>query len=181
MLRLPKRPRAFIDIETTGLSPKKHEIIEFAALKHFPEEDEVEFLELKILPEHIETAHPKALAINGYTEEAWIDAIPMGGAITQIVKFLEGTVIIGHNIRFDTNFIKVAVKRHNTSRLPFYTIDTLDLCREHLAAMGLRKFSLSNVCDFLGISNQGAHTALADVVRCKEVFDRLVNLTNRKG
>ena len=176
MLKLPNRPRSFVDIETTGLSPKKHEIIEFAALKHYPEDDTVEFLELKIKPEHIESASPKALEINGYTERAWENAVPMDQAITQIVSFLKGSVIIGHNLRFDTDFIKVAAKRHNAARIPFFTIDTLELCREHLADMGLRKFSLTSVCNFLGISNQGAHTALADVVRCKEVFDKLLKL-----
>lgn len=183
MLRLPKdKPRSFIDIETTGFSTKKHEMIEFAALKHYPADDTVEALEYRLLPKHIETASPKALEVNGYSEKAWSDAVELGDVIGEIVEFLRGSVIIGHNIRFDTGFVKVAAKEHDAGRLPFHTIDTIPLCKEALGPEGLEKFDLGSVCDFLGISSMNAHTAMADVVRTKLVFDQLLEKLNwREG
>ena len=171
-MQLKDRPRVFLDTETTGLNPRTHEMIEFAGLKVYPD-GEVEALEMKITPERIEDASPKALEINGYTEEAWRDSVPMSEAIPQIVEFVKGCVLVGHNIKFDFNFIKAAAQKHDAGGLPYHTVDTVTLAYEHLAPRGLSKMSLANVCDYLGISNANAHTAMVDVIRCKEVFDRL--------
>jgi len=171
---MTKKPLAFIDIETTGFSPKKHEIIEFAGIKALPDSEEVEILELRIRPKHIETASQQALKIVGYNEEAWEDAIELEDAIKQIVDFLRGCILVGHSVRFDCNFIKKNALEHRAGLIPLRTIDTLDLAKRYLEPKGLTKFGLAGACTFLGISNANAHTAMADAFRCKQVYDRIM-------
>jgi len=167
------KPRVFIDTETTGFDPEVHEVIEFAARKG----DET--LEFKVRPQHIETAQEEALEVNGYTEEAWVDAVEMSEALPQIVAFLKGTVVVGHNPGFDMGFINKAVKDSEMEdvRLPYHLIDTVALAYEHLEPCGLWSFRLHNVCKFLGITNEGEHTAMVDVERCRQVYLKL----NRAG
>jgi DNA polymerase III epsilon subunit-like protein len=64
---------AFIDLETTGMDPLKHEIIEIGCLLAKLDDKgqyvELESFELKVKPEHIETAEQEALRVNGYDED----------------------------------------------------------------------------------------------------------------
>ena len=74
------------------------------------------------------------------------------------------------------DFIKATIDRElgkGKSWLGYHRIDTVTLAYEHLAPCGLEKLSLDTVCTFLGITNEGAHTAMADVERCQAAYDTL--------
>lgn len=61
-MKMTDRPLAFTDVETTGLDPHIHEIIEIGlVLVEHKDLTVVEELNLKIKPEHIETATAEAL------------------------------------------------------------------------------------------------------------------------
>lgn len=172
------RPLIWLDIETTGLNPEQHEIIEFAAHRTT---DGVE-CRIKIKPEHPETAHPQALEVTGYTDEKWADAIPLKEALERIAAFAKGCdarpMSAGQNVNFDLGFLKAAFKAHGI-KYPFHyhSVDTMTLAHEHLRLLGQKSISLDAVCDTLGISNEGAHTALADVRRTKAVYHKLCRAT----
>lgn len=162
----------FLDTETTGLDPIENDIIEFAAIR-ISGTTEYRY-QVKIKMERPENAHPKALEVNGYTEEAWVAARTLPEVLPEIVDLLKDAIVIGHNPDFDMNFIKAACKRHGIdARLPYQLIDTTTLAFEHLGPAGLTSLSLVNVCKFLGISTDGAHTAMHDVLACREVYTRL--------
>ncbi|MBP6912721.1 MAG: hypothetical protein KBB86_02185 [Candidatus Pacebacteria bacterium] len=85
---MKKHRLAFIDVETTGLNPDKHELIQIGivladqtwegdkvTLKHVDE------IELKIKPERISDADPQALRVNGYTPAEWIFAYSLPEAM----------------------------------------------------------------------------------------------------
>ena len=169
---LRDRPIAIIDTETTGFKVGVHEIIEIAIMKI--QGNERDMWTAKIKPERIETASSKALEINGYDPELWQDAIPMRDAANTIRKRLAGCVLIGHNLEFDLGFIVDALRANGGRGLGFhYKIDTMALAYEHLAGLGLNSLSLENVCNYLGISNEGAHGAEVDVLRTYDVYSRL--------
>ena len=174
------RPLCWLDTETTGLSAQKHEIIEFAAVR---ETDGAEIC-FKIQPQHIETAHPKALEVNGYTEEAWSLAITPEEAVERIILFAQGCemapMYAGHNVSFDWRHLQSLFERvGRIDEWPFHyhSVDTMTLAREHLKPLGQRSISLDALCNTLGISNEGAHTALADVRRTMAVWNKLERAT----
>jgi len=176
---LPLRPLVFLDTETTGLEPANHEVIEFAAVKMDPQTFSViDKIEFKIKPLHIETAQPKALEVNGYTPEKWTDAIDPETAAKRISEFCSESVIVGHNVSFDTGFLEVLLKQYKIEkRIDYHKVDTCALAYTQLVHLGLESVSLVNVCKFLGISNEGAHGAAKDVERTIAVYRKLVRAT----
>ena len=181
MTRTPISEKMFavIDIETSGLDPNVHEILEFAGKLVDQKTLEVVYeISFRVRPLHIETAHPKALEVNGYTPEKWANAIDPEEAIHRIVNLCSGAIILGHNPRFDISFIEAAIKTYRVEkRIDYHMVDTVTLAVEHLVPLGLDSVSLVNVCKFLGIPNDNAHTAMGDVDRCLQVYRKLARAT----
>jgi len=162
---------AFLDLETTGLSPEAHEILEIAIL----DAEENVLFESLIRPLHIQTAHPKALEVNGYAANPsrWKTAPTWNEVAPKVMDLLAGKVLVGHNIdRFDLGFVRRHLEKagQDVSRITGQTVDTMNLAKEHLVPKGLKTKKLHDVCDFLGISNDGEHTAKADVKRTIKAF-----------
>jgi DNA polymerase III epsilon subunit-like protein len=169
------RPIIWLDTETTGLSAKKHEIIEFAAAR-----EDGAVLEMKIQPQRIENAHPKALEVNGYSEEAWAEAVTPAEAVESIIEFARGCemapMYAGHNVNFDWCFLQALFEQEGRiDDWPFHyhNLDTMVLAQEHLKPLGQRSVSLHYVCKTLRVSNKSEHTALADVRRTMAVWNKL--------
>ncbi len=78
------QPLAFIDVETTGFDSDTAEIIELGLVLAKMRDGELvvtDQLDLKIRPEHIETAEPGALRVNGYNEADWLFAVSLPDAM----------------------------------------------------------------------------------------------------
>lgn len=170
--KLRNKPIAWLDLETTGLDLIAHEILDIGIVK-----DDGTSYSRKVKPKHLESATPKALEVNGYNEEEWKDAANIEDILEEVVDFLEGCVIAGHNVQFDMNFLKRAVLEYlgegTLRRLPYSWVDTVTLAFEHLVPCGMISLKLDNICTFLGISNVGNHRALVDANRSKQVYEAL--------
>lgn len=174
-----------LDIETTGLDPAVHEIIEIGCVlfsfnvrkKIFEIEDS---FEVKIKPEHIELANPISLRVNGYKESLWVDALTPGKALKKISQKVKGRVMIGHNAGFDYAFMSQAFKKHALpNTLHYHVLDTLSMAYVILHDnVDATRLSLQYLCDFYGIENKKAHTALADAQATYELFVKLMERGN---
>ncbi len=154
---------AFVDTETTGLIPHKHEIIEIAILTNEKQ------YHVRVKPEYIEFADKKALEINGYLPEEWLDAIPASVAAVETSQLLHGKTICGHNPSFDMSFLRELWELHNCK--PYVDrryIDTVCLAREHLPECP--SYKLDVIREYLGWSRLGAHSALVDTKDTKRLF-----------
>lgn len=163
---------AFIDTETTGLDPNKHEILEIAVVVEQDGKVIDKFVG-KIKPKMIASAEPKALEMNGYAKnpEAWSTAPTMEEVGPILVKMLEGCTLVGHNVSFDEDFLKQNLKRAGVlGKIPYHKIDTVTLVYEHLSPLGLKRVSLDSVRDFLSWDKEGAHTAMKDVEDTRKLF-----------
>ena len=170
---------AIIDTETTGLDPQTSVVLEFAALII---EDGVVVREyetkIKPLVQELHYAHPKALEVNGYTDEAWEDAPSVEEVGPDIISILDGCVLVGHNVAFDEAILRAHfASRGVKGRIPYHKIDTVSLAYEHLTPLGLESPSLDRVRDFLGWPKDRAHTAMQDVRDTKRLFDLLWRMT----
>lgn len=174
--KAPDRKLVFVDTETTGLKPGKDkaEIIEVAVIVEEPN-GLVRHWATKIKPQHIETAHPKALEVNGYTPEKWVYAVEPKIAAQQLMFLLKDATLVGHSVAFDVRFLdhlfEVCGFSFRVSELP--SIDTKKLADQHLKSNGLKSASLVSCCDFFGWDRTKAHTAEADTENCRRLYHKL--------
>lgn len=107
-----ERNLAITDVETTGINPDKHEIIEIGLLVVRQADFKIiDKLDIKVRPENIEDAMPAALKVNGYREEEWKDAVSLYAAMEKYREKVEDAVFLAHPLTFDWGFIDRAFKK----------------------------------------------------------------------
>lgn len=116
------------DFETTGLDPKKNEIIEIGAILCDAKTLDIYWeYEIKLKPVALHTAHPKALEVNGYTPELWKDARAFVPGFIEFLAKLDHTMIMtGQNVWFDVGFYLQALETVRNIRFGDMNIDPLD-------------------------------------------------------
>lgn len=176
---------AFIDVETTGLDPDKHEIIQLACViakqtprvGKGPEISIVDEFELKVAPTRLQDAEPDALRINGFNEMEWVFAVDLKNAMEHFAKKAKGAIMVAHNLTFDDAFIQKAFKSTGVENtLHFQKLDSLSLAfAQHYNKPDVDKYSLRYLCEVYGVKNERAHTALADTKALFEVYKKMMN------
>lgn len=168
------RPLLFLDLETTGLNPGVHEITEIGALLvSQPEFEVLKTFEAKTLPTHLETASPEALQIGHFDAALWQkEGRPLKEALLELSEIGQGAILAGFNLTFDWAFLQ---NSFNEVGLPdpfyYHRYDVMSSAFSMLYhQVNINKFSLRECCQFFGISNRKAHTALADAQATYEVF-----------
>ena len=192
MAKLAERPLAFIDVETTGLDPQRHEVTELAVVfdahwlnttaapwtRRVNVMGDTAVYTTKVKPARLDQADPIALQVNGFNAYEWGSA-PSASAVAPIVAELLGRnaanpVIVGHNVQFDISFLSALLRQGGvTEQLSHRAVDTYTLAFEHLAPCGLDSLSLDNIRRFLDLPTQGAHRALKDALDARLVYKQL--------
>jgi len=183
MAKIPtaERPRAFVDTETTGLDPLEQEVIEVAYMVEAPDGTILRAFETKFKPQRLETAHPKALEINGYSAhpEEWEKAPLFDEQHAQLIyDDLKDCIIVGQNPKFDVDFLREGMKRAGLeTRFGYHVVDTVTLAYEQLIPCGLKWLSMDAIRKFLGWSGLRAHTAMKDVRDVHRLYHALARAT----
>lgn len=185
---MSKRDYVVFDLETTGLDPKWNEIIELAAIRLNPETlEETSRFYSKVQFKYPRRMSKKVAKMNHYDENEWRDtARPPKDVIDEFLKFSEGAIKVGHNVKFDMSFIEAAYAEYMkliftvSGPAPdpwgksYHAIDTSSLAARLQHKGEIHSVSLKNVCEHLGIVNNKAHSAMSDVLATVEVFRRLI-------
>jgi DNA polymerase-3 subunit epsilon len=169
---------AFIDIEATGLNMLTHEIIEVGVVLTTPALEVIEEFELKIKPEHIESADPVALKVNHYDEKDWKSAITLSEAITILADKTKDCIMVGHNVAFDAGFLEYVFNKTGImNTMHYHKLDTISIAWAKLHRdPELEHFSLRELCVRFGIENKKAHTALSDARATFELYKKMMEL-----
>jgi DNA polymerase-3 subunit epsilon len=170
------RKLAFLDTETGGLDVQANPLLAVGLAIVDPVTMAVLVRwSAKVLPAW-GTVHPRAAEVNGYTPEGWVDARPLGGALAELATLLTGCTPVGHNIQFDLGFLRAAYEHAGMPfpRVDYHSLDTMSLAWPLLASGRIASLSLNAVCTALGVSNEGAHDAAADVERTLAVARKLL-------
>ncbi|MEK9200972.1 MAG: 3'-5' exonuclease [Patescibacteria group bacterium] len=169
------RPILFIDLEVTGLDRHQHEIVEIAALRvDQPDFTVTNSFYTKVIPEHIETADPKALSIINYSKEAWVDAIPLQQAIEELAAFAPDSILAGWSVQTEWDFLceaclQLQIPYFFTHRLlEVYTLAFVHFYKE----TDMKYINLSKVSKALGIPLD-QHKPDSDVRATYEIFKKL--------
>jgi len=166
------------DVETTGLSPIGGDrIVEIAAIK-VKEGVIIDSFESLINPGREIPA--EASRINGITDDMVTDAPLAEDVLPKILSFIGGACLVGHNIKFDLDFLCFELSRINR-RLNDWTptLDTIKMAKRLLPQ--LSSYRLGNLAQYFGANVQETHRALADVKLTVTVVTRLLDLAVKQG
>lgn len=182
---MKKTKLSFVDLETTGLDPARHEIIEIGCLVARPLDDAprpkwevVDELELKVKPTRLETAEPEALRVNGYNDGDWLFAASLEQAMKTLAEKIADTTVIAQNVTFDWGFLEKAFHVAGIAPKVFYhkmDLPSMVFGKLH-AHPEIQKLSLWALSEYFGVKNERAHTALADARAAFEIFKKLLEL-----
>lgn len=144
-----------IDLETTGLDPKRDRIIEIGAVKVEQGKVTGEW-ETFVDPER--KLEERIVELTGIRDEQLAGAGKIAEILPELFAFLGNHVLLGHSVLFDFAFLKKAAVNE---RLAFERmgIDTLKIARKYLKELESR--SLEFLCRYYDIPHK-AHRALED-------------------
>ena len=174
---------SILDTETTGLHVEKgDQIISVASLR---------VCNLKISEEKIlnELVNPKmkipeaSIKIHNITDDKVQSKPTLFEINEKILRFIKKSILVGHNINFDINFLKENSKgsplanRMNVIK----AIDTIYLTASLFP--NLKNYDLNNICNKLDIKtdDQTRHSALGDCTITARLFIYLLNIAKDNG
>ncbi|HEY0755425.1 MAG TPA: exonuclease domain-containing protein [Ktedonobacteraceae bacterium] len=164
-----------VDTETTGLRPGSHRVIEVAGVRVRGGEVLDSFQSLLNPGVRVPTFIAQ---FTGITQEMLATAPASHEALPGFLSFIEGALVVGHNVGFDIGFLNYEAQLLGQS-FPIDGLDTIPLARRFLPT--LRRFKLDNVADHLRITTSQRHRALGDARVTAAVFLKLLELAGKQG
>lgn len=165
----------FLDFETTGLNPHFGDRICEIALLKWCKGKEIDSFQSLVNPAY--PISPGASAINGISDEMVKNAPYFKDLVKQILDFINDTVIVCHNARFDLSFLGVQLRNLGLPGLKNFVADTLILARRYYC---FPSNCLGNIAQSLGINVFQEHRAFADVHLTKKIFEFFLEDFNKK-
>lgn len=178
-----------VDVETSGVNPAKHCLLEIAAItiKQDAENRYVQdesFL-CHVLPFADAKLDPKAMEITKIDPyHPFRFALEEAEALKNFFEFsskavnaqqCRRAVLVGHNAHFDLSFIKASMHRCGVKTTPFHAFTCLDTAT--LSALIYGKTVLAKALKKAGIEfdKDKAHSALYDAEKTAELFCLMLN------
>ncbi len=161
-----------MDIETSGLNPEEHEIIEIGAIL-VKEQVIKERFSVLVRPETAITSTIVEMTgiSNAMLQE---EGIRISDAIQQFISFIEGFPLVSHNVDFDHSFLRKSCIKCNFPLLSNRTIDTLALSRRKVKQV--TNYKLSTLATHFTIETMQKHRSLADCETTYQLFEKLIKL-----
>lgn len=159
---------AALDIETTGLNPKKDSIIEIGAIR-FNAEGIIEKWQTLINPQR--RIPPFITQLTNIDNQMIKGAPQIEDVIEDIKSFIGNAPILGHNINFDLGFFQKFDAFRSNER-----IDTYELASVLLPSA--TQYNLGSLAQFFNITFSNQHRGLNDVIATYEIFLNLCKITS---
>jgi len=165
------------DTETTGLNPNQDEIISIGAtriVKGRLLHQEV-FDQLVDPQRHVPAT---SVEIHGIAPEMLTGQPTIDHVLPKFYKFVDDTVLLGHNLAFDMRMLQVKEKSTNIQ----FTNPILDtLLLSAVVHPNQTDHSIEAIAQRLGINVMGRHTALGDAIVTGEIFLKFIPLLAEQG
>ena len=165
----------FIDVETTGLSPRAARVCEVAAIS-FTGAERVGTLAELINPGL--PIPPEVSRIHGITDAMVKERPGFGGVAPRLLAMLENSVLVAHNAGFDIGFLRAECERVGLRFPKLYVVDTYLIAKKNWK---FRSNRLGNIAAELNISNENWHRALSDVEMTRKIFEHFISAFRAAG
>lgn len=162
------------DIETTGFSATRDQIIEIGAVK---------VVEGKIVERYSTFVNPNVPIpfeienLTGINDQMVMEAPMLDVILPEFLKFCDGCILVAHNASFDVGFIRAKAEEQGIPT-NFTVIDTVGLARMLLP--NISKYKLNVVAKALNISLENHHRAVDDAGATAEIFVKFIAMLKER-
>lgn len=160
-----------LDTETTGLSSYYDEIIEIGILKARDNKIVDRYSQL-IKPDY--EIDPFITSLTGITNDMVKDMPVIDSVMSDVLSFIGGDVIIGHNTSFDIRFLNAGFNIELDNKY----MDTMQFAKKLFPELNHHR--LSDLTSYLGLSNN-EHRSIADCIATKELYDSIKDTMDKRG
>ncbi|MBN2815546.1 MAG: 3'-5' exonuclease [Campylobacterales bacterium] len=163
-IKLEDAEFCIVDIETNGSKLEKHQIIEIAALKVKNGEiiDRYESLV------YVKEINPHITEITGISQEDTLDAPDLKTVMCEFRLFLQDSVFVAHDVKFDYNFISGSMQKVGLPPLYNRALCSLALAERTIVSY---RYGLSYLNEFLHLNPTATHhRAMSDVITTYHLF-----------
>jgi DNA polymerase-3 subunit epsilon len=159
-----------VDLETTGSSSAYGGITEIGAVKYKGGE---EVSRLSTLVNPGQSIPANIVMLTGISDSMVADAPRIEDVLETFLDFVEGTVLVAHNARFDVGFLNAALQRHGYDVLSNVVVDTVTLARR-LVRSEVPNCKLSTLASHFNFPHQPIHRAMDDVLATGDLLHYLI-------
>ena len=152
---------AVVDIETTGLEPSEHQILQIALVLCDSAGTVLGTWSTYVKPPRWPFGRLGPRNVHGITWWALRGAPDTRTALASLAERLAGRVFTAHNVDFDLTFLKLHAERTGVALPIESVVCTLTLSRS-LDRSGSRSHRLVDLCEHYGVTLERAHDALED-------------------
>ena len=185
--------KLWIDLETTGLHPVKHGIIQIAGIIELDGE-EVEEFSFNVKPFEGDAVSPDSIKAHGISiekmkafdspRETYIALVKLLGKYVDVYNKSDKFFMVGYNSKFDYDFLRKWFEKNQNSYLGSYIwfppIDVMQLAAFHLMdrRSKIKNFKLMTVAEAVGLKpiDGKLHDARYDIRLTKELYNGLRSL-----
>lgn len=174
----------FFDLETSGLTPKNHQILEIGAIKCHSETFESldhfqSFIYWDPSPSWPYKFEEEARKVNKITNQMLSTAAPEKDILKEFLAFTgNNSIWVAYNAMFDVSHIQECASRNNITLPNLQVFDALELIRYVYGQ--LPSHTLSKIAEHLNVNIHNSHRSFDDSIGMLEVFKKTCKLLNFK-
>ena len=172
-----------LDTETTGLNPKKDEILSIGAVKIKDNKIQVsESFEIFIKP--VSNISAQSITIHHIRPIDLQNGVTIDEALEQLLPFIGNLPIVGYYISFDIAILNQYLKRFIGTTLPNESIELSSMYYKRYKKSSAHEFvdlKFDTIMEKLDIPRLGKHDALNDAIMSAMIFLKLQHIPIYKG
>ena len=172
-----------LDTETTGLNPKKDEILSIAAVKIINNKI-ITSKSFKIFIKPSNKISSKSISIHHILPDDLSNSVSINEALEELFSFIKNLPIIGYYISFDINILNTYIEKYIGTTLNNKQIELSDMYYKRYKKYSAHEFvdlKFDTIMKELDIPNLEKHDALNDSIMSAMIYLKLRNMPIYKG
>lgn len=172
-----------LDTETTGLDPKKDEILSIGAVK-IKDNRIVTSESFEVFIKPTGNISHESIKIHHLTEDDLKDGVSVNEALEKLLFFIENLPIVGYYISFDMRILSNYLKKYLGISLPNESIELSSMYYKRHRKQSAHEFvdlKFDSIMNKLDLPRLGKHDALNDAIMSALMFLKLKDMRIYKG
>lgn len=174
---LDRLPLLAVDVETTGLDPKKDRLLSIGWVPLNGRTIDLAGAREVILRDD-ELAEGQGVGdsatLHGITDDTLAAGVPAREALEEFLTALQGRAMLAHYAVMESGFLGTLCRREFGAGLKVPVVDTFELERRHMERMGTyprgEDLRLARVRQRYGLPYYGNHRAVTDALAAAELY-----------